>query len=41
MELRSLLSLGSADVQTGQLQPIMGTPWDVPVPKNVTFKMSV
>lgn len=31
---RSRLSRGSADRHTSQEQPIMGTPVDVPVPKN-------
>jgi len=33
------LSLLSADVQTAQLQAITGTPCDVPVPRNLTFKL--
>lgn len=37
MEVRSLLSLKSKEVQTEQLQPIKGTPVEVPVPKNVIF----
>src|SRR3954464_2723432 len=31
-------SRGSADRHTGQSQPIIGTPCDVPVPRKVTFK---
>jgi hypothetical protein len=27
---------GSADVQTAQAQPIMGTPWEVPLPRTIT-----
>lgn len=38
MLLRSLLSLGSVELQTGQLQAIIGTPLLVPVPKNVICK---
>ena len=30
------LLCGSEDVQTGHLQPIIGTPCDVPVPRNVS-----
>jgi hypothetical protein len=29
------LSRGSSERQTAQSQPIIGTPWEVPVPKNV------
>ena len=36
-ELRSLLSRGSEDRQTGSSEPIIGTPWEVPVPKNFSF----
>jgi len=35
MLLRSLLSFLSVEVQTSQLQAIIGTPLLVPVPKNV------
>ncbi len=38
MELRSRLSRESVERQTTQPQPITGTPWEVPVPKKVTFK---
>jgi hypothetical protein len=38
---RNLLSLGSVDLQTSQWQPITGTPWEVPVPKNVTLTISL
>jgi len=34
-DVLSLLSLGSDDVHTAQVQPIMGIPDDVPVPRNV------
>ena len=27
---------GSADMQTGQAHPIIGTPWDVPLPRTIT-----
>jgi hypothetical protein len=30
------LSRGSLEVQTAHVQPIIGTPLDVPVPRNVT-----
>ncbi len=33
---RDRLSRGSVDRQTAQVQPIIGTPIDVPVPRNVT-----
>src|SRR5688500_2458687 len=33
---RDRLSRGSVDWQTAQAQPIIGTPIDVPVPRNVT-----
>jgi len=36
--LRNLLSFLSVDVQTAQLQPIMGTPLLVPVPRNVIVR---
>jgi hypothetical protein len=39
MLVRNLLSLGLVDVQTGQLQPIIGMPVLVPVPRNVIFKL--
>ncbi|MDB5013981.1 MAG: hypothetical protein JWQ25_2183, partial [Daejeonella sp.] len=32
------LSRGSLDLQTEHSQAITGTPCEVPVPKNVTFK---
>lgn len=35
MDERNRLSFGSDDWQTLQLQAIIGTPCDVPVPKNV------
>jgi len=35
---RRRLSFLSGDVHTSQLQPIMGTPLLVPVPRNVIFK---
>lgn len=31
----SLLSSGSDEVQPWHLQPISGTPWEVPVPKAI------
>jgi hypothetical protein len=37
MEARVRLSLGSLDVQTGQLHPTMGTPVEVPLPRMVIF----
>lgn len=36
--MRSRLSRSSVDRQTSQSQPMTGTPWEVPVPRNVTFK---
>jgi hypothetical protein len=38
MLLRNLLSSTSGDEHTWQVQPTMGTPLLVPVPKNVIFK---
>ena len=35
MDDRVRLSRGSADVQTAQSHPIIGTPCEVPVPRNV------
>ena len=32
---RVRLSRGSVDEQTAQSHPIMGTPWEVPVPRKV------
>src|SRR5262245_48692990 len=37
IEGRRRVSRGSADRQTAQSQPIIGTPCDVPVPRKVTF----
>ena len=37
-EVRSRRSRGSEDVQVAQSQPIIGTPCEVPVPRNVMFK---
>ena len=34
---RNLLSRESFDVQTGHLHPIIGMPWDVPVPRKVSL----
>ena len=34
-EVLNLRSLASDETQTAQSQPMMGTPWDVPVPKNI------
>src|SRR5215203_3653182 len=34
-EVRLRLSRGSGDVQTGQSQPMIGTPFEVPVPRKV------
>ena len=36
-DARKRLSRGSADVQTGHVQPISGTPVDVPLPNIVSF----
>jgi hypothetical protein len=36
MDVLVLLLRGSVDVQTAQVQPIMGTPWDVPLPRTIT-----
>ena len=38
IELRKRLSFKSLDRHTSQLQPIRGTPCEVPVPRNVIFK---
>jgi hypothetical protein len=40
MEDRVRLSRGSADWQTAQRHPIIGTPWDVPEPRTVTVSLS-
>ena len=37
MEERRRLSFWFFEVQTEHLQAIIGTPWEVPVPKNVIF----
>jgi hypothetical protein len=37
MEALVLLSFGSEDEQTGQLQPTIGTPVDVPQPRIMIF----
>jgi homoaconitase/3-isopropylmalate dehydratase large subunit len=37
---RRRLFFGSVDVQTAQLQPIIGTPCEAPVPRNVKFIIS-
>ena len=39
-EQRKRLSLASVDEQLSHEHPITGTPWDVPVPKNVTFRFN-
>src|SRR5476651_315333 len=39
MEERVRLSRGSADRQTAQRHPIIGTPWDVPEPRTVTVSL--
>jgi hypothetical protein len=36
-EERKRLSLGFSEVHTSHVQPITGTPWEVPVPKNFNF----
>ena len=36
-EVRKRLSRGSVLLQTSQLQPRTGTPFEVPVPKNVKY----
>src|SRR5882724_2364765 len=36
MDARVRLLRGSADVQTAHLQAIIGTPWEVPVPRKTT-----
>jgi hypothetical protein len=36
IEVLVLLLRGSADVQTAQEQPIIGTPCDVPLPRTIT-----
>src|SRR5450759_3779056 len=41
MDGRSRVSWGSVERQVAHSQPIMGTPWDVPVPRNVILKSSV
>jgi hypothetical protein len=40
MEVRNRLSRESEEVQTLQSQAMSGTPWDVPVPKKVIFKLN-
>jgi hypothetical protein len=37
MEVRNRLSRGSLERQTGQVQPMTGTPCEVPLPKTVTI----
>jgi hypothetical protein len=37
MEQRKRLSFKSVDLHTAQVQAITGTPWEVPVPRKVTF----
>jgi hypothetical protein len=37
MDDRSRLSRRSVDLHTSQLHAITGTPWEVPVPRNVIF----
>ena len=37
IDVRSRLSRGSRLVHTGQVQPVSGTPVEVPVPRNVIF----
>jgi len=37
IEQRSLLSKTLSEAQTSQPQFIFGTPWEVPVPRNVIF----
>ena len=39
-EQRSLLSCGSVLLQVWQLQPMVGTPHDVPVPKKMSLYMN-
>src|SRR5687768_12744704 len=40
-EGRRRVSRGSSDRQVLQSQPIIGTPWEVPVPRNVISKRSL
>ena len=40
MDGRSRVSRGSSERQVGQSHAIIGTPWDVPVPRNVIFTRS-
>ena len=40
-EVRRRLSRGSVDRETGLLLPIIGTPCEVPVPKNINFMACV
>ena len=40
IDARVRLFRGSSDRHTSQLQAITGTPWDVPVPRNVTRNMN-
>ena len=35
---RVRLLRGLVEMQTGHLQPIMGTPWDVPVPRKTNSR---
>lgn len=39
-EERSRLSFASVERHTLQLQAMTGTPWEVPVPRKVTFKVA-
>src|SRR6185436_2419301 len=39
-EVRSRRSRGSAERHTSQSQPIIGTPYDVPVPRSVTLRFN-
>ena len=41
MEQRKRLSLESSEAQTLQGQAMTGTPWEVPVPKKVTFSLPI
>src|SRR5262245_9958496 len=39
-DVRMRRSRGSAERQTSQSQPIIGTPYDVPVPRRVTLRLN-
>jgi hypothetical protein len=40
IDARKRASRGSVEVHTAQSQAIMGTPWEVPVPRKITSMMN-